>query len=263
MRSWVAAGFAIGASVLPAQNARPLCPTLWLDLGGKGQDTCLVLSDAWPLTRFENQLPAWDPGYGDVGRYAGPAPKDSLSWVLLEEPASVHTVGAVGGAMVYDIDYSPSYRVLAWDVGGGALRPALIVAGDESLVAEIYRPELFRWHDRDVVHVRVQLTGTGSLQESVFLVSVDGAVVALRPDHQPLLDWLARQRLQMFHKGGGFCRGALVFQASVADESGGRVGGVVADYAIQGQRLTPESMRIYREGERPPEMDCELYPARE
>ena len=46
------------------------------------------------------------------------------------------------------------------------------------------------------------------------------------------------------------------------DESGRRVGGVVADCAIQGQRLTPESMRVYREDERPPEVDCELYPVR-
>ena len=174
----------------------------------------------------------------------------------------MNQLGAVGGAMVYDIAYSASYRVLAWDVGGGALRSALIVAGDESLVAEIYRPESFRWRDHDVVHVRVQLTGTGSLQESVFLVSLDGGVLPLRPDHQPLSDWLARQQLQMFHKGGGFCKGSLVFQGGVADESGGRVGGVVADYAIQGQRLSPESMRVYREYERPPELDCELYPVR-
>jgi len=69
----MAVGFAICASVVPAEYARVDCPTLWLDLGGKGQDTCLTLSDAWPLTPFERQIPWWDPAlYGDGGRTSGP-----------------------------------------------------------------------------------------------------------------------------------------------------------------------------------------------
>lgn len=261
MRLRLLAGLATWVSVALTVHGQPNCPTLWLDLGGKGQDSCLTIPDAWPLDRFGKQIPSWDPDLlGEGGRYVGPAPRDALHWDALETPVPVSRVGTVGGSAVYDIAYSESYHVLVWDVGAGRFRPTLIVSGDESIVARVYPAEPFRWHGSDIVHIRIQISGTGNLQESVFLASLGATVVPLRPAYQPMLDWLSSKQLRLFHRGGGFCEGSFVFQAGVEDRAGGRAGGVVAEYAIVGSTLVPESMRVYLQDDRGPDTKCELYP---
>jgi hypothetical protein len=48
-------------------------------------------------------------------------------------------------------------------------------------------------------------------------------------------------------------------QSHVEDRPGGRAGIVIAEYAIQGNKLTPKTMRVYLQNEPAPDTLCELY----
>ena len=255
---WTAVLFALAS--FPADGSSA-CGILWWDLGGKGQDTCLTIAEGWPLGHYVQNIPYWDPCTYDKGRCISARPTNALSWMPVKGGLPrVRQVGALSDRRVYEVMYGPTNSVLVWDRGGWAFQPALIISGDESTVARIYRPEAFRWHGTDLVHVRVLMTGTGHLQESVFLAPLNGSVVVLRPHHDETLARLQARGLRLFHRGGGFCKGSLTYLAGVKDEQGGRVGGFIAEYAIKGEAIALASMRVYLQDDPAPATTCELDP---
>lgn len=152
----------------------------WLEHRGKGVTTDLTISEGWPLSYLVNHRPWWDPVVmvpsplpdGRIGyRNGGPRPKDRLEWERIEEPAPVTRLGTVGEIPVYQISYSRTYQVVAWDRGDGSFVPAVVIAGDESIVYGVHTGSVFEFEGKDVLHVRIQFEGTGHFQQSLFFVA--------------------------------------------------------------------------------------------
>lgn len=195
---------------------------LWVDLGGKGQDTQLHIDQGWPLIHFTRNMPYWHPVQmekvelpdGRVGwRRAGASPTNTLFWTPLDESPRIRRLGAVGGIKTYEVEYSRLYHVIVWDRGGWSFTPAVIVDADESIVVGIHPGRVFHSESTDLLHVRIQFQGTGHFQRSLFFTAVEGTLVQLSYDDSVtprIEDYDAKHKIRPFHRGLGFCEDSLV-----------------------------------------------------
>ncbi len=256
------------ATELPADS--PSSRVVWLDLGGKGGRIELSIADGWPLSHFTTHMPWWDPvspkpvrlADGSVAYASGEdTPTDRLFWRPLKELAEVMRLGRVGGIRTYQIAYSRAYHVVVWDRGGWLFVPAVLIAGDESIVSGIHTGRVFQFEGKDILHVRIQLQGTGHYQESLFFTALDGRLVILEREpsaEQKAHDFLASRSLRPFHRGAGFCEGTLTEERMFEGELGGdfcRGCRYVIRYSVKNATLVVRSIGFADEKE-----DCEPFP---
>lgn len=246
---------------------------LWLDFGGKGQDTELSIAETWPLGHFTTHMPWWDPVLMEPvplpdGRAAyrsgGPAPTNKLFWQPLDKRPSVKRLGTVGGIRAFQIVYSPTYHAVVWDRGGWSFVPAVIIAGHESILVGVHVGRVFRSHDKEVLHVRIQFQGTGHNQQSLFFTAVDGRLVLLEQDesarHQ-VVRFFEANHIRSSSKGLGFCEDSLTEEKLFDVEAAGGVTApcvgcrVVVRYRLEGAKLFVSSIGFLSH-----EQDCEMFP---
>jgi hypothetical protein len=265
----------LGALAAGGATARTESSVLWLDLGGKGQDTHLSIAETWPLSHFARHMPYWSPEQsetvrlpdGQVGvRSSGLASPTTLLWQPLEAPATITPLGAVGGLSAYQIVYSTAYHVVVWDRGGSSFTPAAIVAGGEELALGIDVGRVFRWNGQDVLHVRIQFEGTGHFQQSLFFVALGGRLVDVREDErnrERVATFFSRHGIRHHHRGLGFCEDTLTeVLPFVGDDCDGPAGlcedrRVLVEYRIEGAVLTVDRIAFG-----PASPGCEMFPKR-
>ena len=225
-----------------AWGATPDHKAFWLDLGGKGEDSFFTVADTWPLSRFATHMPYWVPGQA----------ANRLQWRPLDKLASVVRLPPVDGIRTYQVAYSPAYHVVVADRGGWAFAPAAIVSGDESIVSGVHTGRVFQWDGRHLLHVRVQLQGTGHFQVSLFFAAVDGQLVYLQADAEDsrsrIDEFYARNHIRPYHRGLGYCEGTLVHEGLFEVEGSDgpplacRNCRVVLRQRVEGARLVVDSI---------------------
>jgi hypothetical protein len=253
--------------------ARQESGVFWLDLDGKGVDTYLDISQTWPLSHFAAQRPYWDAVRmepvrfqdGRVGwRTGGAAPTNELLWQPLPEPASIRQLGTAEGIRAFQVVYSPAYHAILWELGEGAFFPAVIIAGDESVVLGVHTGRIFQFEDKDVLHVRIQFQGTGHHQQSLFLIGVEGRLVLVQEDEtsrRQVVEFFERHGITRHHRGLGFCENSLVEKLLFEGDASGSATGpcmdcrVVVEHRIQGSQLVVDRIEFGDAKD-----DCEIFP---
>lgn len=258
---------------MPASSGAE-CEAIWIDLMGKGQHTYLQIDEGWPLLHYARNMPYWSPiGTERVEReingrtvlVSAAAPTNELRWRPLSTLANVETLEDVGGFPVYEIEYAPAYKVIVWDRSDWSFCPVAIVAGNDSIVAHIYEPERVVTQDKEILHLRTQVTGTGNLQRSDFFTVQDGALIHLRVDWETVWQYRDENRIDIFHRSGGFCKGTLTWgnRAWEEDADGNpredRGFYFRVDFEVEGDRLVPRKMALVENVDEVPS-PCELYP---
>jgi hypothetical protein len=251
----------------------PSARVLWLDLGGKGQNRELSIADGWSLSHFATHMPWWDtvltkPIRLADGRVAhgagGPAPTNKLFWQPLKKSAEVKRLGTVDGIRTYQVVYSPAYHVVVWDRSDWSFVPAVIIAGDESIVGGVHTGRVFRNREKEILHVRIQFQGTGHDQQSLFFAAVDGALVRVQEAEsarQQVAQFFDTQHIRPYFKGLGFCEDSLTEERLFETESRGADAAlcigcrVIIRYELEGTKLVLGSIGLADHKD-----DCEIFP---
>src|SRR5260370_22299414 len=149
-------------------------------------------------------------------------------------------------------------------MGNRSFCPALDV-GAEALVEAIHPAKVFKWQGIDVVHVRIQLAGTGHFQESIFLAATGNTLVPLREDAETaarVAAFYEPNGIQPYNRCLGFCEGSLIEHQIAEYRRGtpaeGSRNGVVLKYRIDARRLALDEITfgdVY-----PFEKTCVVFP---
>ena len=231
------------AAYLHPTAARADCEAYWLRLQGKDEQQVLRLPSGFPLTKFAESQPTWEPDiYDPNGRYVGRAAPTTLEWDPLTQPATIQLVGRLAGKRIYVARYSQRSLALLTEQGS-SFCPTLILDadGDFAVVAITGEPEIFRWQNRDLLSVRLYIEGNGAQQEALFFTMAGGQVVHLDvqfpPENAIPADWKPSLH------GGGFRRHSLVWETTTW--GGGPKQGIIRQrFRIRGRRVELESTSL-------------------
>lgn len=222
------------------------CGTWWWDFGGKGDHTCLQITEAHPLEHYVGQQATWQPG----------SPPSALHWQALALAPRVQPIGRLGAGRLVHVAYDAGHHLFAWEHTQGAFRPVLLIDGTPDIIARVLAPEAFGWQGQTIVHVRLLVSSSAGLQESVFLLARGDAVVSLPVDHQPLHAQLRAQGLKLGPRHNVFCSRTLVFAGGLEDSHDQPAGSFRADYAPEGEVVSVASLRLYRDSDPPETEPC-------
>jgi hypothetical protein len=242
---------AITTFPLPAV-AEEECRTYAVAFWGKEKPETLTVSARRPLADFAREEFSYVPSEYRSGPDAQRAP---LTWMPRSTLAPVQAVGTVGGRRVYSVRYARLKMLLVWEQEVWSFCPVLLIDADESIVARIGEVDLFSVDLRPLVSLRVYYQGMGALQESLFLGLVDGQLTHLV--QQSFGPQLERKGIEVFHRGGGFCRGSLVWQNTAWQRDDRQKQGVVrVSYVVSGVALVVDQVELVKDG---PTDDCDPY----
>jgi hypothetical protein len=236
-RGWCIA--LLAAACLRPSNADAQCEVNWSQPDGYADEQVLRLPRGFPLEEFSKRIPYWERNrYDDAARSRVPASTSTLLWDELTRPVISKRLGTLGGRSVHSARYSPVAVALLAELGDGSYCPIAIVAdvGEEhSQASYTGEPALFRAQGAELLSMRVHYKGTGSHQESFLFTLVDDQIVRLKPE--PFPDRFANDPdWTLHHRGGGFCRGSLVYQVLTGVDSK-RVGTNRLHFRIAGRAL--------------------------
>jgi hypothetical protein len=236
MRSRMVAAAAVLSlgTVLPTV-ASP-CTFWWQNLADDAAG-CLESSELRPLLDYAMRAPSL-------------VDRGSVAWTELPRPAHVSRIGAMEGHRLYEVTYPGNTRLLIVEREPWQFAPLLLLDGagypeDTWAVASIARPRLFHWDGRTIASVRLQYSGMGALQKSLFLAVVDGAVVPLVEEASERVQrWVADHAVTVSHRGGGFCEDTLLYEnwAGTSRPEDGNTLRIV--YKIEGQKIVVDTVGL-------------------
>jgi len=238
----------VALPVVAAEDCRTYALAFW----GKEQPETLTASERRPLAAFAREEFSYLPSEHRSGLDAQRAP---LTWTPRSTLAAVQAVGVVEGRRLYSVRYSHLKMLLVWEQEVWSFCPVLLIDADESIVARLGEANLYLLDQRPLVSLRVYYQGMGALQESLFLGVVDGMLTHLA--QQSFGRQLERKGLEIVHRGGGFCRGSLVWQNTGWQRDDRQKQGVVrVNYAVSGVALVVDRVELVTDG---PTDDCDPY----
>ena len=201
----------VNTQTLAAQSSA--CEFFW-NHDRNGSEVYLQVAETWTLLHFlRNQpvlLPQWDSG--QTHQYPVYL---KVEWQPLPDEGSLPRltkIGRIGGVAVYEVYYSPFYKVLVQERENWTFCLVWSWAVDKTSKRAVEPSTLFNWEDREYLSTRVFIPGMGALQESYFFSFHEGQVRNMKVDYEGMRSTLESQGWELYHRNGGFREARLEWQ---------------------------------------------------